>query len=504
MKKTSNINLIRGQRAKGKEQCALSSLLFALCFLFLFTGFSSMAEVKLPAVLTSNMVFQRDHEITVWGWATKGEKVSVTFNSLVKKTKADAAGKWKVVFPALKAGGGAMQMKVQGKNTITLDNILIGDVWVCSGQSNMSFPMAGWGKPLNYQQEIANANYPNIRLLQFPNNLQKAPVEDVDKAKWDVCSPESVPGFSAVAYFFGRYIYKEINIPIGLINTSWGGTNAEAWTSMDWIVKLPQYKNWQTDMAEKLKKTDSLSLVKMKSPNDMHTSLFNGMINPLLNLAVKGVIWYQGESNTYDWKLYQTMFPNMIDCWREKWREPDMPFLYVQIANYTDELPEPGDSRWAKLREAQTMTLNHPNTGMAVTIDIGEAKDIHPKNKQDVGYRLGLNAMHLVYGKELVYSGPIYKSMEVEGNKIAVSFTQLGTGLMVKDKYGYPKSFAIAGADKKFYWAKAEIKGDKVIVSSEKVANPVAVRYAWADNPGDANLYNKEGLPASPFRTDGW
>jgi sialate O-acetylesterase len=479
----------------------LKSNLILLTVLFLSLAFVSNAEVKLPAVLTSNMVFQRDHAITVWGWAAKGEKVSVTFNKLVKKAKPDASGAWKVVFPAMQAGGGPLQLKVQGKNEITLDNILIGDVWVCSGQSNMEMALRSVN---NADQEIAKADYPNIRLLQFPKNLQKEPVNDVEKASWTACSPQTVARFSAVAYFFGRYINKETNIPIGLIHTSWGGTNAEAWTSMDWLVKLPKYKDFPAELAERMKKTDSLSLAKMKQPNEVHSGLFNGMINPLLNLAVKGAIWYQGESNAYEGKLYQTMFPNMIDCWREKWHQPDMPFLYVQLANFTDELPEPGKSNWANLREAQLMTLNHPNTGMAVIIDIGDAKDIHPKNKQDVGYRLALNAMHLVYGKDIVYSGPIYKSMEVAGDKIAISFTQLGSGLMVKDKYGYPKAFAIAGADQTFYWAKAEIKGDKVVVWSDKVSNPLAVRYAWADNPGDANLYNKEGLPASPFRTDSW
>jgi len=483
MKKTLNINLI------------------LLTVLFLFTGFYSIAEVKLPSVLTSNMVLQRDHAITIWGWAVKGEKVIVTFNKLVKKTKPDAAGQWKVVFPAMQAGGGPLQLKVQGKNTITLDNILIGDVWICSGQSNMEMAL---NRVNNAEQEIAKADYPSIRLLHFPKNFQKEPASDVAKASWTACSPQSIPKFSAVGYFFGRYLNKELNVPIGLINTSWGGTNAEAWTSMDYLVKIPKYQNFPAELADKLKKTDSLSMARMKGPNDYHSSLFNGMINPLLNLAVKGAIWYQGESNAAEGMLYRTLFPNMIDCWRDKWHQPDMPFLYVQLANYTDELSEPGKSNWANLREAQLMTLNHPNTGMAVIIDIGEAKDIHPKNKQDVGYRLALNALKLVYGKDIVYCGPIYKSMEIEGDKIALSFNQIGKGLMAKEKYGYLKTFAIAGENKKFYWAKAEIKGDKVIVYSEMVAKPIAVRYAWADNPGEVNLYNKEGLPASPFRTDNW
>ena len=474
--------------------------LFLLTLLFLALSLSSVAEVKLSGVLTSDMVLQRDKPITIWGWAAKGEKVNVTFNNLTKKTKADASGEWKVVFPAMQAGG-PYELKAQGKNVITLDNILIGDVWVCSGQSNMGVTMKDIN---NSAKEIAGANYPNIRLFNLPRNMPPQPANDTKGGQWSMCTPDNIRGFSAVAYFFGRDVQKEIDVPIGLIHTSWGGSNAEAWTSMDWLVKLDKYKNYPAQLAETLKKTDSLTLARLKHPNGLHTSLFNGMINPLLKLAVKGAIWYQGESNAYEGRLYQTMFPNMIECWRTKWNQPEMPFLYVQLANYTDELPEPGKSNWANLREAQLLTLSHPNVGMAVTVEIGDAKNIHPTNKQDVGYRLALNALKLVYGKDIVYSGPIYKSMSVEGNKIAISFNHLGSGLMVKDKYGYPKSFAIAGADQKFYWAQAEIQGDKVVVSSPKVANPVAVRYAWADNPGDANLYNKEGLPASPFRTDNW
>jgi sialate O-acetylesterase len=352
--------------------------------------------------------------------------------------------------------------------------------------------------------EIAQANYPSIRLLNYPRNFQKEPVEDIEGASWAVCAPSNVGDFSAVAYFFGRTLFKETNIPIGLINTSWGGTNAEAWTSMDFLVKIEKYRNFPSELAENLKKTDSLTVARMKSPNSYHTSLFNGMINPLLNLGVKGAIWYQGESNAYEGILYRTLFPNMIECWRTKWKQPDMPFFFVQLANYMEDKPEPGESNWAKLREAQLMTLSYPNTGMAVIIDIGDAKDIHPKNKQDVGYRLALNALKMLYGKDIVFSGPIYKTMEINGDKVILSFNHTGSGLVAKDRYGYVKSFAVAGEDKKFYWAKAEIKDNKVIVSSDKVAKPVAVRYAWADNPADANLYNKEGLPASPFRTDSW
>jgi sialate O-acetylesterase len=472
----------------------LSTLLFLIPYASIF------ADVKLPGILTSNMVFQRDHDIRIWGWAPKGENVTLTFNKIVKKSKADASGKWKVIFPPMQAGG-PYELKVQGKNTIILDNILIGDVWICSGQSNMAMMVKSCNDP---QNEIANANYPRIRLMNYPRNFQKEPVENVENVKWTECSPETAGDFSAVAYFFGRHIHKELNVPIGLINTSWGGTNAEAWTSMDYLVKIDKYRDFPAVLAENLKKTDSLTMARYKTPNVYHSSLYNGMIHPLLNLAVRGAIWYQGESNAYEGKLYQKLFPNMIECWRSKWGQPEMPFLFVQLANYTEELAEPSASNWANLREAQLMTLSLPNTGMAVIIDIGDARDIHPKNKQDVGYRLALNALRIVYDRQIIYSGPIYRSMEVEGNRITLSFNHTGSGLMAKDRYGYLKSFAIAGEDRKFYWARAEIKGDQVIVYSDQVTKPVAVRYAWADNPADANLYNKEGLPASPFRTDSW
>lgn len=322
--------------------------LIFLIVLFLFLTFSSTAEVKLAGVINCNMVFQRDHDITVWGVASKGEKVSVTFNKIIKKTKTDSNGKWKVIFPAMQAGG-LYGLNVQGKNLITLENILIGDVWICSGQSNMAMALS---RVNNAAQEIAQADYPSIRLLQYPSNFQKDLAIDVENASWTVCSPKTIPGFSAVAYFFGRDIYKETNIPIGLINTSRGGTNAEAWTSMDYLVKIEKYKKFPSELAENLKKTDSLTVANLKNPNTYHTSLFNGMINPLLNLSVKGVIWYQGEQNASEWLLYRTLFPNLIECWRAKWNQPDMPFLFVQRANYTKELPEPAESNWAGLREA--------------------------------------------------------------------------------------------------------------------------------------------------------
>ena len=475
----------------------LNRPLFIFIVLSLCFTLPSNADVKLAGVFSSDMVIQRNHEIIVWGLADKGERVSVSFNNMVKKTKADASGKWKLVFPEMQAGG-PYDMKVQGKNIIMLNNILIGDIWICSGQSNMGVTVQQANDP---EKEIAAANYPSIRLMNVPRSMPNEPITDIKSASWKICSPETVPGFSAVGYFFGRNIFNEINVPIGLIHTSWGGSNVEAWTSMDYLTKVDKYKNYPAVLAETIQKAEPGVDV---HPNKIHTSLFNGMINPLLSLPVKGVIWYQGESNANEGTLYRTLFPNMIQCWREKWNQPEMPFLFVQLANYTDELPEPAESNWAKLREAQLMSLSVPHTAMTVAIDVGDAKDIHPRNKQDVGYRLSLNALKMVYNKPVADSGPIYKSMETDGNKMILTFNYVEGGLLAKDKYGYLKSFAIAGADKKFYWAAAEIKDDKVIVYSDKVPNPVAVRYAWADNPGDANLYNTEGLPASPFRTDSW
>lgn len=466
-------------------------------FLLTILALPVVGEVRLAGIFSSDMVLQRDRAIVIWGWADKGERVSVVFNNVTKKAKADASGKWKLIFPQMKAGG-PYEMVVEGKNKITLNNILIGDLWVCSGQSNMGVAVKN---ALNPDQEIAAANFPMIRLMDVPRNMPAEPASDIKSASWKICSPESIPGFSAVAYFFGRNIYQELNVPVGLIHSSWGGSNVEAWTSMDYLTKADKYKNYPEVLAETVKKMQPGVDV---HPNKIHTSLYNGMIHPMIDLPVKGVIWYQGESNAYEGPLYRMLFPNMMQCWREKWNQPDLPFLFVQLANYTDEPQEPGPSNWAKLREAQLMSLSVPNTAMTVAIDVGEAKDIHPKNKQDVGYRLSRNALKLVYGKDVVDSGPVYQSMQTEENKIVLNFKHVEGGLVAKDRYGYLKSFAIAGADKKFHWARAMVRGNQVVVYSDKVPNPVAVRYAWADNPGDANLYNGEGLPASPFRTDAW
>jgi sialate O-acetylesterase len=472
-----------------------------LPFFFLFSLFlvnSTFAELRLPQVLSSDMVFQRNAEIKVWGWADKGESVSVSFNKQTRKTKASKDGKWAVSFPAMKEGG-PYEMVVNGrKNTIVLSNILIGDVYVCSGQSNMAMPVR---QCFNAEEEIKNANYPNIRLLTIPNKALINPADDVDPTEWKICTPENIPNFSGAAYFFSRKIHAEIGVPIGLISSNWGGTFVEPWTAEDCLEKFPEFR----DQIAELKRLANQGII--VAPDTTHlekdnpAQLFNGMIHPLINLKLAGVLWYQGEKNSRRAEQYIETFPNLIHCWRKYWEQPDLPFLYVQLANWRPASQTPQESDWAVIREAQMKTLELPNTGMAVAIDIGDEENIHPKNKQDVGLRLAMNALKIIYGKDVVSMGPIYKSMEIKGNTIIIDFDHKGSGLMTTDKYGYVNGFAIAGADKKFHWAKAEIRDNKIVVSTPAVPEPKDVRYAWANNPDDVNFYNMEGLPASPFRT---
>jgi sialate O-acetylesterase len=478
----------------------LSTFKVFLSVLILF-GFviTAAAEVRLPHILTSDMVLQRNAELKIWGWADKAEKVTVTFNHLTLTARATSEGKWSIVFPAMKEGGPYEMLVTDKKNAIRLENILIGDVWVLSGQSNMVVSVA---KSLNPEEEIKNADYPGIRLLRIPNRASLNPVEDVDSTEWKVCTPENIPGFSGVGYFFGRKIHMETGVPIGLIQSAWGGTFAEPWTAEDCLEKYPEIR----DQIRTLRASPGIPADKdVSSENalvkDNPAQLFNGMIYPLLNLKITGVLWYQGEKNSQRPATYKEVFPNLIHCWRKYWERPDLPFLYVQLANWRQPSETPQDHAWSEIREAQLMTLSLPYTGMAVAIDLGEAEDIHPKNKQDVGYRLALNALKIAYGRDIVFQGPLYKSMEIQGDRVILDFDHKGSGLVAKDKYGYLKGFSMAGSDGKFYWARAMIKDNKVVVYSPEVPSPVEVRYAWAHNPDDANLYNKEGLPASPFRT---
>lgn len=471
--------------------------------LALAAGASAQPERPfLSPLFTDNMVLQRGMADPIWGWTTPGAAVTVEMEGKRATAVADASGKWMArigPFPA----GGPFTLTVDGPDQRTLHNVMVGDVWLCSGQSNMQMGIANVN---NASEEIAHADYPDIRLFTVPMETAYSPRSTV-KGSWQMCTPQTVTqdgwgGFSAVAYFFGRYLYQQLKVPIGLIHSSWGGTIAEAWTSEEALRKLP-------DFADRLKQVDrireageaSLPPNQRRNPN-VCTVLYNAMIAPLVPFGVKGVIWYQGESNAGRAYQYRTLLPTLIEDWRSRWGEGPFPFLIVQLANFMPVKPEPGEDEWAELREAQLFTAEKvPNCGLAVTIDIGDAADIHPKNKQEVGRRLGLAALAIAYKRRLEYSGPIYKSYKREGGAIRIFFTHVDGGLVARGDT--LKGFAIAGPDRKFVWADARIDGNTVVVSSPSVPSPVAVRYGWAINPV-VNLYNREGLPASPFRTDAW
>jgi sialate O-acetylesterase len=632
----------------------------------LFTA-GSFANITLPKIFGDNMVLQRNKPISIWGWAAAGEKITIQFNKQTKSAVADAKGKWQAMLSPENAGG-PFQLSVKGNNEVTVQNILVGEVWICSGQSNMEMPIEGWGKINNYRQEIAAANYPQIRHFKVPNTVSTKLEDDISGGEWKVCSSSTAGDFSATAYFFARKLYDKLKVPIGLINTSWGGTQSEAWTSeqafehsadmkyvaaamkntdietfmknqadavitnvekqqgsFDNAVNTTHWKNndfddskwplmklpglWETQGLPDLdgivwfRKTITISeadagkaaalelcmiddndetyingvsvgstdgynttrkyqiaagvlkagkntiAVKIGDtgggggiyglvtdlkitigntvqslagdwafrvahlqasstsvgPNDYPSLLFNAMLYPLIQCTIRGAIWYQGETNAGRAYQYRTAFPLMIKDWRQHFKQADFPFLFVQLSTFGSAAANSNNgSDWAELREAQAMALSLPNTGMAVTTDIGNPADIHPKNKQDVGIRLADIALHDVYKQTGEYEGPMYKSMTTKGNKITLTFTHTGSGLMTKDNSGSLNGFEIAGADKKFYAATATISGDKIIVSSDAVAQPAAVRYNWANDASAGNLFNKELFPAAPFRTDNW
>lgn len=464
--------------------------------LVLFVTFQNVsARVTLPLLFSDNMVLQQKDKVALWGQSTTAGGVVITTSWNHKKFTAttNADGSWKITIPTPKAGG-PYTITFNDGEELVLNNILVGEVWLCSGQSNMEMPLEGWGKIKNYKEEIAAADFPNIRLIKVEKSTgTQALTQGNIKEGWQPCSPKSIADFSAVAYFFARNIQLHHNVPIGLIQSAYSGTPAESWTSGPALKTMPEYAPL----------VDVISS-KPGSPKDSHipTVLFNAMINPLIPFGIRGVIWYQGEANDKKAQQYKTLFPLLINDWRKNWGNKTLPFFYVQLANFTEAKAEPVESTWAELREAQLQTLEVRNTGMAVTIDIGDAKDIHPKNKQDVGLRLALIARAKVYKEKIAYSGPVYRSYKIKSDKIKILFKHIYGGLQTKNNQDL-KGFAIAGEDKKFYWAKATIKGNKIIVWCHDVKKPVAVRYAWANNP-DGNLYNIAGLPASPFRTDNW
>ena len=450
------------------------------------------ADVKPFTLFSDGMVLQSGVKCPMWGTAEPGEEVSASLDTGASKpstatgVKADKDGKWMLQFDDLKPGG-PYTVTIKGKNTVTIKDVLVGEVWVASGQSNMEMGLASCA---NAKEEIAKSKNPKMHLFTVPKRIAAQPTTEL-QGKWVECDPETAGSFSAVAYYFGRDLQKARNAPVGMIHSSWGGTVAEAWTPKANLEANPELKS--------LLPAD-IKIDNAKPNPNQGTVLYNGMIAPLVPYAIKGAIWYQGESNAGRAYQYRTLFPAMIESWREVWKNPEMPFLFVQLAPFGAIVKEPQDSAWAELREAQLMTSEKvKNTAMAVITDVGEEKDIHPKHKEPVGARLALGALAVAYGEKIVYSGPIYDSMAVDGKQATLSFRSIGQGLDAKD--GALTGFTIAGEDKKFHNATAEIKGDKVVVQCDQVEKPVAVRFGWANFPV-VNLWNKDGLPASPFRTD--
>jgi sialate O-acetylesterase len=655
------------------------SKLLPIVFVVLFVT-PVFAEVTLPAIIGDNMVLQQDKKVRIWGWAQPKEQVTVTLSGHKATAIADDKGHWETFVGPLKAGG-PLEMTISGTNTLTIKNILVGEVWVCSGQSNMEWPLIN---ARGGAETVAQANHPEIRLFTVQKATSAAPLEDV-KGHWVVTSPENAGAFSAVGYFFGLELNQKLKVPVGLIHTSWGGTPAEAWTSHDALVAVPELKpildryednlkglpqrqqeferrladwvhnnlyedtgnkgealgyaasdtntsEWPSMNLPQFLETAGLKMdgsiwfrrevdipqawvgkpleLNLSAIDDFDTTYFNGtkvggignetansymvprrytvpaelvkagrnviavrvfdsageggfgsagkmaigpiggteaealpltgawrykieteltpkspdwgsrpeapgptnqnspsvlynaMLAPITPLTIRGAIWYQGESNAGRAYQYRTLFPLMIRNWRTAWGEGDFPFYFVQLANWQPIKDQPDESEWAELREAQTMTLKEPQTGMAVIIDIGDTKDLHPRNKTDVGHRLALWALANTYGQKIEFAGPMFNSFSVDGEKVRVKFKHTAGGLKTSDG-GAPKGFAIAGEDHKFVWAEAKIDGDSIVLWSKDVAKPVAVRYAWADNPV-TNLFNKIDLPASPFRTDDW
>ncbi|MDN5201483.1 sialate O-acetylesterase [Fulvivirgaceae bacterium BMA10] len=442
-----------------------------------------LADVRLPAVISDHMVLQQKSQVTIWGWASPGEEVSVSgsWDEEVVKAKTNHFSKWSLKIATPEAGG-PYTLLIKGANTIELKDILIGEVWVCSGQSNMEWSAKhGFN---NAQEEVKNADYPNIRFFQIPKAASEYPQEDCH-ATWVQCTPETMEGFSAVGYFFGRKLHKDLNVPIGLINTSWGGTPAEAWTPEEVIENDPELRETAKAIPENAYRPANAGV------------LYNAMIHPIVPFEIAGSIWYQGESNTANAATYKKLFTKMIQGWREAW-DKTFPFYYVQIAPFKYGPPVVG----ALVREAQLKSMELEKTGMVVVSDIGNINDIHPRNKQDVGYRLALWSLAKDHGqKQLTYSGPVYRSMQIEKNKIRIFFDHAENGL--KAQGGKLTHFMIAGGDQTFEPAKAVIDGNTVLVSSKSIKEPVAVRFAFS-NTAEPNLFNTEGLPASTFRTDTW
>lgn len=521
------------------------SALNVLAVVALVSG-SLHADVKPNPLFADGAVLQRGQPVPVWGTARDGEKVTVEIDSQKISTTA-SDGKWSVNLKPLKESSGPLTMKITGDNIVTVNNLLVGEVWVCSGQSNMEWTFS---RAHNAEEEGPKAAFPRIRMFTVQKKVSIKPLTEA-VGTWVECSPETVGGFSAVGYFFARDLHQKLGVPVGMIHTSWGGTPAQAWTSLEGFGTDPELQDYVAATNQKLANYDAAAAAyparleefksrakewdetigkayqetlgswneavarakeagqplppkpKPSSPQPRPplgpeggsgdpATLFNGMLAPVIPYGIKGVIWYQGESNAGQSKQYRTLFPAMIADWRARWKQGDFPFLFVQIAPFSGQPPE--------IREAQFLTLaKAKNTAMAVTTDVGDATDIHPTQKEPVGQRLALAARALTYGEKIEYSGPLYDSMTAKGGKLVINFKHVGGGLIAKD--GELKGFTIAGEDRQFVPARAQIQGSAVLVSAPGVADPKAARYGWANVP-DVNLFNQEGLPASPFRTD--
>jgi sialate O-acetylesterase len=506
----------------------------------------AFAEVRLSALFGDHMVLQRDRPIPIWGWGTAGEDVRIALADQTANTQVAPDGRWTCTLGALAASGIPIELRVSASNEIVHKDILVGDVWLCSGQSNMEWGLGGCDAP----EDVQSANFPQIRHFGVEANFASTPQANV-KGRWSLCKPETAPGFTAVGFYFARRVHKETGIPIGLLRSSVGGTNIECWMSQETLMNtaslepyakmmreslaqyqsdlrsiIPQVEAWTQRSRDAINSGSELPMPpaipefpfgeKMFRPRCV--TLHNGMIHPLKPFALKGVLWYQGENNAgnpADGLQYIEKKRAMIRDWRQWFGDPKLPFYFVQLAAWQKPTEDPGlADGWAFFRDAQRQCLNLPHTGMAVAIDIGDADDIHPKNKYDVGQRLARWALAREYSIRLEVSGPLYRSVTIQGNRAIIAFDHIGSGLVAGSKTGRNpvvfsesaplKRFAIAGQDRKWYWAEAIIEGDNVVCTHPDVPQPVAVRYAMSMNPQGANLYNRDGLPASPFRTDDW
>lgn len=489
------------------------------------------AGVSLPSYLGSGMVVQRDVPILVRGFAEPGEEVLVTQERAQASAKAGADGRWSVTLPP-RAAGPVPDIVIAAGHEIVLTDLLAGDVWFAAGQSNMEFKLR---RAAGAAQEIPRADHPEIRLFKVGRQIASEPKDEVG-GQWQRCTPKTAADFSAVAYFFARDLQKELGVPIGVVSAAWGGTPGEAWMAPEVMLGDPDYaalyaewddyrknypairKKYDADLAAYEAKLAAPRAPGAKPPakplskpdpdrNHKHPGvLFNGMIHPLAGLPLRGFLWYQGESNKDRWAQYEKLLASLITDWRKRWGQGDLPFLIAQLANFKPRAAEPADSGRTRVREAQARVARTlPACALAVTIDLGEADDIHPLNKADVGQRLARAALQKVYGRDVAGSGPVHRSVTFGAGRAVAEFDAVGGGLVVgPDGQGdVLEGFALAGPDRKWHWAQAVIEADQVVVRSASVPDPVALRYAWADNP-PAALYNQEGLPAVPFRTDDW